>query len=47
VFVLSVLAQEADILKAIEVGAADYFTKPFSPHIIIAKIGRALRVRHE
>jgi CheY-like chemotaxis protein len=47
VFVLSVLAQEADILKAIEGGAADYFTKPFSPHIIIAKIRRALRVRHD
>jgi CheY-like chemotaxis protein len=47
VFVMSVLAQEADILKAIEAGAADYFAKPFSPHIIIAKIRRALRVRHE
>ena len=32
VFVMSVLAQEVDILKAIEGGAADYFTKPFSPH---------------
>jgi CheY-like chemotaxis protein len=47
VFVMSHLAQEADILKAIEGGAADYFTKPFSPHIIIAKIRRALRARHE
>lgn len=47
VFVMSVLAQEADILKAIDAGAADYFTKPFSPHIIIAKIRRALRARHE
>jgi CheY-like chemotaxis protein len=47
VFVMSVLAQEADILKAIDAGAADYFTKPFSPHIIIAKIRRALRTRHE
>ena len=42
VFVLSVLAQEVDILKAIEGGAADYFTKPFSPQIIIAKIRRTL-----
>jgi CheY-like chemotaxis protein len=47
VFVLSVLAQEADILKAIEGGAADYFTKPFSPPIIIAKIRRARKARHE
>jgi CheY-like chemotaxis protein len=46
VFVLSVLAQEADILKAIEGGAADYFIKPFSPQIIIAKIRRALKARH-
>jgi len=42
VFVLSVLAQEVDILKAIESGAADYFTKPFSPQIVIAKIRRTL-----
>jgi CheY-like chemotaxis protein len=47
VFVLSVLAQEADILKALGGGAADYFTKPFSPYIITAKIRRALRLRHE
>ncbi len=47
VIVLSILAQEADILKALEGGAADYITKPFSPHIIIAKIRRTLRVGHE
>ena len=46
VFVLSVLAQEADVLKAIESGAADYFIKPFSPPIVVAKIRRALRVSH-
>lgn len=46
VFVLSVLGQEADILKAIDGGAADYFIKPFSPQIIIAKIRRALWTRH-
>lgn len=47
VFVLSLLAQEADILKAIDGGAADYFVKPFSPQIIIAKIRRALGARNE
>jgi CheY-like chemotaxis protein len=47
VFVLSVISQEADILKAIEGGAAEYFVKPFSPPIIIAKIRRALKARHE
>jgi CheY-like chemotaxis protein len=46
VYVLSVLAQEADILKAFEYGAADYFTKPFSPPIVVSKIRRALRAGH-
>jgi CheY-like chemotaxis protein len=46
VFVLSVLAQEVDILKAIEGGAEDYFTKPFSPPIIIAKLRRSPKARH-
>ncbi len=47
VFVLTVLAQEADILKAVEAGAADYFVKPFSPPVILAKIRRTLQARHE
>jgi len=47
VFVLSVVSQEADVLRAIEAGAADYFVKPFSPPIIIAKIRRTLRARRE
>jgi CheY-like chemotaxis protein len=46
VFVLSVLAQEADIVKAIDAGAADYFVKPFSPPVIIAKIRRTLKAHH-
>jgi CheY-like chemotaxis protein len=45
VFVLSSLAQEADILRAIEGGATDYFTKPFSPPVLIAKVKKVLEDR--
>jgi CheY-like chemotaxis protein len=38
VILLSMLAEEADILKGLEIGAVDYVTKPFSPPIIAAKI---------
>ena len=47
VFVLSVLAQEADVVRAVNGGAADYFAKPFSPQILLAKIRQVLRARHE
>ncbi len=38
VVILSSLSEEADVLKGLEIGAADYIIKPFSPQVLIAKI---------
>lgn len=38
VVILSSLSEDADVLKGLEIGAADYLTKPFSPQVLIAKI---------
>ncbi len=42
VILLSMLAEESHILQGLEKGAADYLTKPFSPHILLAKIRKLL-----
>ena len=43
VFVISSLSREEDVIRAIDLGAAEYFTKPFSPRIVVAKVRQALR----
>ncbi|MCE2881226.1 MAG: response regulator transcription factor [Planctomycetaceae bacterium] len=35
--------EEADIVAGIELGAADYVTKPFSPRVLVARLRNALR----
>ena len=43
VIVASALTEEGDILTALEEGADDYVTKPFSPEILVARIKSVLR----
>ncbi|MBT9140604.1 MAG: Alkaline phosphatase synthesis transcriptional regulatory protein PhoP [Dehalococcoidia bacterium] len=42
VIVLSARAQEEDIQRAMELGAADYMAKPFRPEELLAVIGKVL-----
>jgi CheY-like chemotaxis protein len=43
VFVISSLAQESDIVKALQAGAIDYILKPFSPQVILVKISQLFK----
>lgn len=43
VIVTSAMSEENDIIKALELGADDYVTKPFSPKILLARIRSAIR----
>lgn len=40
---LTVRQEDEDVVKALELGADDYLTKPFSPKILIARIRALLR----
>ena len=42
VIMLTALAQESDRSKALEAGADDYFTKPFSPRALLEKVEEVL-----
>lgn len=41
--VLSARAREADIVRALELGADDYVLKPFQPDEVVARLRRLLR----
>ncbi len=43
VMILSVIDNEADIVKALDNGATDYITKPFRPGELLARIRSAIR----
>jgi DNA-binding response OmpR family regulator len=45
VLMLTAKARETDIVRALELGADDYVTKPFQPEEVLARIRRLLR-RH-
>jgi DNA-binding response OmpR family regulator len=40
---LTVRSEEEDVVRALELGADDYLTKPFSPRILVARVRALLR----
>lgn len=43
VLMLTAKARESDVVKALELGADDYVTKPFQPEEVLARIRRLLK----
>ena len=43
IIMLTAKSEEEDNLKGYELGADDYITKPFSPKVLLAKVGALLR----
>jgi len=43
VIMVSARGEETDVVAALELGADDYVTKPFSPRVLVARVRTALR----
>lgn len=43
IIMLTVRGEEEDVVKALDLGADDYLTKPFSPRILVARIHALMR----
>ena len=43
IMMLTVRSEEEDLVRALELGADDYLTKPFSPRTLLARIKALLR----
>lgn len=46
IVMLTARGEEADVVAALELGADDYLSKPFSPRILVARIRAVLRRQH-
>lgn len=45
IIMLTAKSEEVDVVTGLELGAADYVTKPFSPKVLIARIRTSLRTQ--
>ncbi len=43
IVMLTARSSERDIIRGLELGADDYVTKPFSPKVLVARVGAVLR----
>lgn len=47
ILILSAKGEESDVVAGLELGAADYVTKPFSPRVLLARVRAVLRRERE